>query len=116
MNQITRKDFLKLGFASLSVWRTRSMLAEPAQRVSPSCVLTPEQTEGPFFVDEHLNRSDIRVDPTTGASSAGVPMKLTLRVLRVSSECAPLAGAIVDIWHCDATGVYSDVNNLGAGP
>lgn len=67
-------------------------------------------TEGPYFVDERLNRSDIRVNTADGAVKAGVPLQLTLRVLQVSRRgCAPLAGAMVDIWHCDALGVYSDV-------
>src|SRR5712692_9688370 len=72
----------------------------------PVCVVRPEQTEGPYFVDEQLNRSDIRTDPTTGAASAGTPLEITIRVF--NGACAPLAGAHVDIWHCDAAGKYSD--------
>lgn len=76
----------------------------------PLCVVTPELTEGPYVVDERLNRSDIRSDPTTGAVKEGIPLQLTLRVWQVSSAgCTPLQGAMVDIWHCDALGVYSDV-------
>ena len=64
------------------------------------CVVTPQQTEGPYFVDERLNRSDIRVDPTTGVVKAGVPLVLTLRLSGISgSACAPLAGTLVDLWH-----------------
>src|SRR5437879_3700234 len=50
---------------------------------SVSCVLTPEQTEGPYFVDERLNRSDIRSDPATGAVQDGVPLRLRLTVAKV---------------------------------
>lgn len=77
-----------------------------------ACVVTPALTEGPYFVDERLNRSDLRSDPSTGAVKAGVPLNLTLRLMQVSSAgaCAPLAGALVDMWHCDATGLYSDVS------
>ncbi|MBD2496856.1 intradiol ring-cleavage dioxygenase [Nostoc sp. FACHB-280] len=79
---------------------------------SPSCVLSPQQTEGPYFVDEKLNRSDIRIDPADGAIKAGVPLQLTLHISQVGSTgCTPVAGAIVDIWHCDALGVYSDVTD-----
>ncbi|MBD2596301.1 intradiol ring-cleavage dioxygenase [Nostoc spongiaeforme FACHB-130] len=79
---------------------------------SPSCVLSPQQTEGPYFVDEKLNRSDIRIDPADGAIKAGVPLQLTLHISQIGSTgCTPLAGAIVDIWHCDALGVYSDVTD-----
>ncbi len=80
------------------------------------CVVRPEQTEGPYFVDEGLNRSDIRSDPASGAMSEGVPLDLTFRVMRMNaSACEPLAGAMVDIWQCDALGVYSDVRDTGAG-
>jgi protocatechuate 3,4-dioxygenase beta subunit len=76
-----------------------------------SCVLTAALTEGPFFVDEKLNRSDIRTDPTTGVVSAGIPLALTFNVERVaSSACTPLTGAYLDVWHCDSTGTYSDVS------
>ncbi|MGH2567336.1 MAG: twin-arginine translocation pathway signal protein, partial [Bacteroidota bacterium] len=43
----------------------------------PQCVVRPEQTEGPYFVDEQLNRSDIRLDPTNGKIKPGVPLALT---------------------------------------
>ena len=78
---------------------------------NPSCVLTAALTEGPFFVDEKLNRADIRSDPVTGAVSAGIPLALTFNVSRVANNaCTPLTGAYLDVWHCDAGGVYSDVS------
>jgi protocatechuate 3,4-dioxygenase beta subunit len=81
----------------------------------PACIVTPKQTEGPFFIDERLNRSDIRVDPADGSLKAGVPLSLTLRVSTVGSGgCNPLSGAIVDIWQCDALGAYSAVNERGS--
>jgi protocatechuate 3,4-dioxygenase beta subunit len=80
----------------------------------PSCVVRPEQTEGPYFVDERLNRSDIRSDPTDGRIRPGTPLALTLAISRLGAgDCQPLAGAQVDIWHCDALGVYSDVKDPG---
>ena len=76
--------------------------------------MPPELTEGPYFVDEQLDRSDIREDPTDGAVVEGVPLELALRVSQINSTgCAPLAGAQVDVWHCDALGVYSDVSDPG---
>lgn len=76
----------------------------------PACVVTPEQTEGPYFVDEGLNRSDIRLDPADGSVRAGVPLTLGLRISSISgAACVPLVAAVVDVWHCDAAGVYSDV-------
>lgn len=83
---------------------------------STSCVLTAALTEGPHFVDEKLERSDIRSDPATGIISAGVPLELTFNVSRVSSNaCTPLTGAYLDVWHCDAAGTYSDVSAGGNG-
>jgi len=78
---------------------------------SATCVLTAALTEGPYFVDEMLNRSDIRTDPVTGAVSTGIPLTLSFNVSRVAgSACTPLTGAYLDVWHCDAAGVYSDVS------
>jgi protocatechuate 3,4-dioxygenase beta subunit len=79
---------------------------------APACVVRPALTEGPYFVDEKLNRADIRSDPGTGALKEGLPLLLTVRVSEVAaSGCAALAGAQVDLWHCDAQGVYSDVGD-----
>ncbi|BAY23108.1 intradiol ring-cleavage dioxygenase [Calothrix sp. NIES-2100] len=94
----------------------RKSFSKPASAVKsatlPACVVSPQQTEGPYFVDEKLNRSDIRADPADGSVKEGVPLQLTLHVSQVGSNgCTPLAGAIVDIWHCDASGVYSDVTD-----
>lgn len=80
--------------------------------VLPSCVVRPALTEGPYFVDEKLDRSDIRSEPSTNALKPGIPLGLTFLVSRVSgSSCTALAGAIVDVWQCDALGVYSDVTD-----
>jgi len=82
--------------------------------LGPSCVVRPEQMEGPYFVDERLNRSDIRSDPTDGRVKPGTPLALTLQISRLGAgDCQPLPGAQVDIWHCDALGVYSDVQDPG---
>ena len=78
----------------------------------PSCIVRPALTEGPYFVDEKLNRSDIRSDPSTGVVRPGAVLTRNLLVSRVSGEiCAALGGAVVDVWHCDALGVYSDVGS-----
>jgi len=85
-----------------------------ASSTGSSCVVRPQLTEGPYFVDERLNRSDIRSDPTTGAPSAGLPLTLAFRVSRSSSgACTALSSAQVDVWHCDALGTYSDVSDPG---
>jgi protocatechuate 3,4-dioxygenase beta subunit len=70
-----------------------------------SCVLTPEQTEGPYYIAGEKYRRNI----TDGRPR--VPLFLRLRVVDAST-CSPIAGAAVDIWHADALGVYS---GFGAG-
>lgn len=83
---------------------------------STGCVVTAALTEGPYFIDERLNRSDIRADSVTGAISQGVQLDLTFNVSRVASgACTPLTGGYLDVWHCDAAGVYSDVSGAGSG-
>jgi protocatechuate 3,4-dioxygenase beta subunit len=78
----------------------------------PACVVRPEQTEGPYFVDAKLNRSDIRVDPSDKSVKPGVPLRLEFQVSRIAgAACTSLSGAMVDVWHCDASGVYSDVSD-----
>jgi protocatechuate 3,4-dioxygenase beta subunit len=79
-----------------------------------ACVLTAALTEGPYFVDERLGRSDLTSDPTDGSIKEGVPLRLNLTVSSVEgAACTPLVGALVDMWHCDALGVYSDVSGAG---
>ena len=78
----------------------------------PDCVVTPEQMDGPYFVDARLNRSDIRSDPADKTIKQGVPLNLILRISTVGGAgCTPLAGAMVDVWHCDAAGLYSGVQD-----
>lgn len=80
--------------------------------LNPACVVRPQQTEGPFFVEERLNRSDIRSDPSNGSVKPGVPLQLIFQVSQMGDRtCTPLSNAIVDVWHCDAEGVYSDVSD-----
>ncbi|MEU4237789.1 hypothetical protein [Actinoplanes sp. NPDC026619] len=98
--------------AGLAVAAGAGATAQAAARppvTTIDCVAKPEMTEGPYFVDEGLNRSDIRIDTSDGSVSAGTKLTLDLSILQITEGvCAPLADAQVDIWHCDATGVYSD--------
>ena len=105
--------------AALSFLGCRSNTLASNTPTSPSiatssCSVKPQLTEGPYFVDERLNRSDIRVDPTDGAVKPGASLQLTVRVSQITpGSCTPLAGALVDVWHCDALGIYSDVSDMG---
>jgi uncharacterized protein (TIGR03437 family) len=81
-----------------------------------ACVAsTPAVTEGPYWVDEKLFRSDIRTDPATGVPRSGVTLTLNIVVQNLASACAPLSGAYVDIWHCDGKGIYSDERAYNPG-
>jgi protocatechuate 3,4-dioxygenase beta subunit len=81
---------------------------QPAQPATPpatnqgpgSCTLYPQQTEGPYYVDGEMLRADVRED------REGTLLVLQLQVLSADG-CTPLGNAAVDIWHCDAAGVYS---------
>ncbi len=124
---LTRREALAVlgvggGALATGRWDSKggASLARPAPgreaaAALPACVARPEQTEGPFFVDAELDRSDIRSDPGTGAVSEGVPLTLVFNVSEISEgSCSPLAGALVDLWQCDADGVYSGVSDEGA--
>jgi protocatechuate 3,4-dioxygenase beta subunit len=70
-----------------------------------TCVLTPEQTEGPYYIAKELVRRNI----TEGRR--GTPLSLRAFVVDAAT-CRPIKGAAVDVWHADAGGVYS---GFGAG-
>jgi len=81
---------------------------------SLSCVVTPEETIGPYFVDERLNRSDLTGGTTRRGVVDGLPLGLATSVYEVrGGACSPLSGVQVDVWHADALGVYSDEAGLG---
>jgi protocatechuate 3,4-dioxygenase beta subunit len=80
----------------------------------PSCVVVPEVTEGPYYVNENLDRSDIRIDTADGSTVQGARLRLDWIVSQVDgTACIPLEGVLVDVWHCNAQGEYSDVNDQG---
>ena len=77
---------------------------------------TPQQTEGPYFVDNMPNRSDITSDTSDDSVQEGIPLKLVINVYDVdgdSGSCIPLKGALVDIWHANPQGIYSGIQQQG---
>ncbi|MEO8345000.1 MAG: hypothetical protein ABI607_04830 [Betaproteobacteria bacterium] len=92
-------------------------MAAPAPPVTGlSCVLSPAMTEGPYFIDGHLNRSDLTVGTTRPSVVQGLPLVLNLDLKSVQTAgCLPAAGMQVDVWHADATGEYSGIAD-GASP
>lgn len=73
-----------------------------------SCILTPETTEGPYWVSGELLRENIVED------QEGVPLTLDIQVVDVNT-CEPVRKAYTEIWHCNSTGVYSGVTARGNG-
>lgn len=101
MSASTRRGFL--GFMSASaagLLPGRAAAASVAADAEPACILTPQAEEGPFYSDPKLVRSDI------AEGKPGVPLTLRLRVIEAGS-CTAIPDARVDIWHCDAKGLYS---------
>ncbi|HWX58054.1 intradiol ring-cleavage dioxygenase [Bradyrhizobium sp.] len=100
----TRRGFLTLASASaaglLQSGRAQAATDSTAASADDACILTPQSEEGPYYLDPKLVRADI------AEGRPGVPLALRLRVIEAGS-CTPIAGARVDIWHCDARGIYS---------
>ena len=93
---LARLGVLLAAVATALGWR----IPTPRAAGAASCVLTPEQTEGPYYIAGEKLRRDI----TQG--KPGVSLQLRLKVVD-SSTCSPIGGAIVEVWHCDAGGLYS---------
>jgi protocatechuate 3,4-dioxygenase beta subunit len=78
------------------------MSAIPALPPAPQmCILSPQQTEGPFYENGQMTRKDITED------RKGAHFKLRVRLVDVSASCKPMTGIAFEIWHCDAEGGYS---------
>jgi protocatechuate 3,4-dioxygenase beta subunit len=103
--------------AVLPDWIAGLARATPALAAASGGRLTPEMTEGPYWVDTMLRRSDVRANTpgartSPGVAQDGVPLRLTINVLEGGK---PLSGVAVDIWHANAHGLYSDESSQAAG-
>ncbi len=76
---------------------------------------TPELTEGPYWVNTMLRRSNVRANSNGTNHQPGVPLSLYINVLDSSRNCKPLNGVAVDIWHANARGIYSDESAQTSG-
>lgn len=112
-----RRGFLNIGLGALGLgglvfWqrntlaralltsRSNEVAATLAPQASSSvCMLTPDQTAGPYYV-----QSPLRSNITQGRP--GLPLKLAIEVVSMP-ECSAVEGLTVEIWHCDAAGFYS---------
>jgi len=73
----------------------------PPSGPAATCAVTPNETIGPYPSIGDFIRSDIRED------RPGLPLTLAITVVNTNAACAPVSGASVDIWQCDADGSYS---------
>jgi protocatechuate 3,4-dioxygenase beta subunit len=102
-NRISRRTLLStVGLATL--WGFTPAVSAAAAAKKLASLITPEQTEGPFYIERQM----IRADVTEG--KPGVPLQLELRVVDKNGE--PVRKAAIDIWHCDAEGKYSGFAKL----
>lgn len=116
-----RKRFLKDGLAALGLITIAPLAACKKDSVDStgsgsgtgtgtgSCTVAPTETEGPFPTKSpsSLVTNDIRSDRT------GVAFTIKITIKNTNASCAALAGAIVDIWHCDKDGNYSEYGGTG---
>ncbi|MGW4907127.1 hypothetical protein [Streptomyces sp. NPDC004270] len=108
----SRRRVLLAGGAGLAMAGLATSASAPSASASagtsaPTCYpLAPEAIEGPYFLDYDLFRRDLTEDRT------GIPFTLRLTFVDVVT-CKPLRGAAIDIWSCDATGVYSGYTEIG---
>jgi protocatechuate 3,4-dioxygenase beta subunit len=76
------------------------------------CAVTDEGEIGPYFADDSasgFNRSNVLSNVDGSSPQSGIPLKLDITVVDTKKNCAPYANAQVDVWHCNAEGVYSDL-------
>ena len=109
-HELNRRDVLKsiggAGLAAAFGARALDLLGADAHAAS-TCLLAPETTEGPYWVENRLTRRDIR------EGKAGVPLVIRFTVLNART-CRPIRNADVEIWHCDALGAYSAVDGASS--
>jgi protocatechuate 3,4-dioxygenase beta subunit len=112
----SRRLFLLGGIGTAASWKAFSQTVVPVEKTStrldtPACMLSSEQMEGPYYIDGQMVRRNI----TEG--KPGIPLRLRITLLD-AKKCTPLENAALDLWHCDALGIYSGFvkNSMEAGP
>ena len=109
---MNRKKFLKNGLVGLggmiAVPTFLTSCDKPTPVVDPNaCAVSPSETAGPFPI---MTPADW-IRGTIIGDRVGIPLMITIKVENVNNNCSPLAGVLVDIWHCDAKGNYSEYSN-----
>ena len=111
---VSRRDFLQRTVGLASAWELkRTACTMGFAQEAPVCnTVTAEQEVGPYYVADELLRRDVR------EGKPGLPLQLKLAILDART-CKPLQGAAIDIWHCDALGLYAGFTKMdptGMGP
>ncbi|MEU5594255.1 intradiol ring-cleavage dioxygenase [Streptomyces sp. NPDC020298] len=115
---LTRRKVLVVGGATVAAVGVAGTLAVNASADEATSgatgdgdacyTLTSELVEGPYYIDADKLRRDVTED------QEGIPLTLTLKVID-SETCKPVRNAAVDIWHCNAVGIYSGYEAMGSG-
>jgi len=107
-----KREFLKKTIASFGTIVSLPMMGcetkgAQSDKTDPACEVSPKETRGPFpnKSPADLMRANIVAD------RQGIALLINLKVQDQSVACSPLAGCQVDIWHCDASGFYSEYGN-----
>lgn len=106
-----RNKFLKKGIFGLSALLSGAILAGSNKKSNSAnaddCEVSPRETKGPFGTKTpaQMIKANIKSD------RVGVPLLINLEILDKSNNCKPMANAVVDIWHCDKDGNYSEYGN-----
>ncbi|MFJ9815844.1 intradiol ring-cleavage dioxygenase [Streptomyces sp. NPDC101151] len=113
MGKVTRRTVLAAGGVAVTAVGIGGALAQGAfaqdESTGDACyTLTSELVEGPYYIDADKIRRNVTED------EEGIPLALTLKVIDAET-CKPLRDAAVDIWHCNALGVYSGYEEMGSG-
>ena len=122
-NKMERKEFLKKIFFSLGSFLSVSALLNACenltqktttgntlnQTTSGSCTISPSETKGPFPIKtpSDLAKANIVSD------RKGIPLLVTIKIQNKNNNCKDLSNVMVDIWHCDAEGNYSEYGGTG---
>ncbi len=104
-----RRELILRTAGAFSLFGLGAVATRSARADTSTVVLTPQEEQGPFFVDGQLERADIIYDTTTKTVQPGLPLFLKLTFNQVTSGVvSPLTGARIDLWSANASGVYSD--------
>lgn len=104
-----RKDFLKNGFGFLGMALVAPSILLDNNGTNGACAVTRTETEGPFPTKDPAAflKQDIIGNRT------GIPFTIEITMKNINQNCNPAEGLLVDIWHCDKDGYYSEYGGPG---